>query len=131
MYHNIGMDTGEKRILKMLAKIGTLRSCDLKKMRVPRMALNRMIAAGALDRVSRGLYRKSHTLVSEHEDLIAIARRSPKAVFCLLSALQFHELTTQLPHEIWIAMPKGRITRPITLRPILASTHRISGRLES
>lgn len=44
---------------------------------------------------------------SEHESLVAVAARVPRAVFCLLTALQFHELTTQLPRQVWIAMPRG------------------------
>lgn len=100
-------NTHEKHILKILGKTSTLRSCDLKKMRISRMTLVRMVEAGALERVARGLYRKSGVLVSENEELITVAKKTPKAVFCLLTALRFHDLTTQPSRGIWIAMPHG------------------------
>lgn len=66
-----------------------------------------MTAAGQLERVGRGLYRVPGADVSESESLSTVAARVPQAVFCLLTALQFHELTTQLPRQVWIAMPRG------------------------
>ncbi len=48
--------------------------------------------------------------MSEHQSLIEVCRRVPKAVVCLLSALQFHEIGTQLPFEVWIALPKATQT---------------------
>jgi predicted transcriptional regulator of viral defense system len=45
--------------------------------------------------------------MSEKETLVTIALKMPRAVFCLLTALQFYELTTQLPRQVWIAMPHG------------------------
>jgi predicted transcriptional regulator of viral defense system len=78
--------------------------------------LARMVTGGELERVARGLYRVPDTSFSEHVELATVARKSPQAVFCLLTALQFHELTTQLPWQIWIGMPRGshtpRIDRP-------------------
>lgn len=100
-------NTYEKQILKILTKIGTLRSRELKKMGIPRVALTRMVRAGLIERVGHGLYRKTNEFLSENEELVNIALRAPKAVFCLLSALQFHGLTTQLPRAIWIAIPQG------------------------
>ena len=48
--------------------------------------------------------------VTEHQTPIEVCQRVPKAVLCLLSALQFHEIGTQLPHEVWIALPEA--TKP-------------------
>jgi predicted transcriptional regulator of viral defense system len=56
--------------------------------------------------------------MSEHESLVTIATRVPSAVFCLLTALQFHELTTQLPRQVWIAMPRGSHTPRIDYPPL-------------
>lgn len=113
MYHTIGMKKytdHENAIFKLLRKQGTLRSCDLKALGIPRMVIVRLIGKGELERVARGLYRKPNTFLSEKETMVNIAIKVPKAVFCLLSALQFHELTTQLPREVWIAMPRGSHT---------------------
>ena len=45
--------------------------------------------------------------MTEHQALIGVCQRVPNAVLCLLSALQWHEIGTQLPHEVWIALPEG------------------------
>lgn len=51
--------------------------------------------------------------MTEHQSLVEVCRRVPKAVICLLSALQFHEIGTQLPHEVWIALPEATQTPAI------------------
>jgi hypothetical protein len=69
---------------------------------IPRTTLSRLVANGRLVQVSRGLYALPSHSRSEKHHLAEIAARSPKGVFCLLTALRFHELTTQSPHEIWM-----------------------------
>lgn len=96
-----------QRVLSLLGQKSLLRPSDLDAVGVPRVVLTRMRAAGLLEQVGRGLYRRPGAEVSEHESLAVIATRVPQAVFCLLTALQFHELTTQLPRQVWIAMPHG------------------------
>ena len=66
--------------------------------------------SGKLQRVTRGLYSLPDGLITEHQSLIEVCRRVPKAVVCLLSALQFHEIGTQLPFEVWIALPEATQT---------------------
>ena len=65
---------------------------------------------GKLQRISRGLYSLPDIPMTEHQSLIEVCRRIPKAVVCLLSALQFHEIGTQLPFEVWIALPEATQT---------------------
>lgn len=100
-------DTHTQRILHLLGRKGMLRPSDLDAIHAPRVVLTRMTASGQLERVGRGLYRLPDSQGSEHESLTTIATKVPQAVFCLLTALQFHELTTQLPRQVWIAMPRG------------------------
>jgi len=100
-------DTHAKRILDLVGQKGLLRASDLDAISAPRVVLTRLTAAGLLHKVGRGLYRLPSHTGSEHESLAALATKVPQAVFCLLTALQFHELTTQLPRQIWIAMPRG------------------------
>jgi predicted transcriptional regulator of viral defense system len=69
-----------------------------------RTALSRLVASGAVDRVGRGLYLPKTAKVTEHHTLVEAAKRAPHGVVCLLSALGFHGLTTQSPHEVWIAI---------------------------
>ena len=96
-----------RRVLDLAREKGLVRASDLSAISAPRVVLTRLIAAGELEKVGRGLYRLPGTLFSEFETLGVVARKVPQAVFCLLTALQFHELTTQLPRQIWIAMPRG------------------------
>lgn len=111
-------DSHTQRLLQLASQKGILRSSDLSEMGIPRMYLTRLIASGQLEKAGRGLYRLPGSPPSEHESLIAIATQVPQAVFCLLTALQFHELTTQLPRRVWIAMPRGSHSPKIAYPPI-------------
>ncbi len=115
---NMRPDSHPQRVLDLLGQKGMLRPSDLDTIGAPRVVLTRMTAAGLLEKVGRGLYRLPNSSSSEHESLVTIAAKVPQAVFCLLTALQFHELTTQLPRQIWIAMPRGSHTPKIDYPPI-------------
>jgi predicted transcriptional regulator of viral defense system len=110
--------TQTHRVLALVSSKGVLRPSDLDAIAVPRVVLTRMVANGLLDKVGRGLYRLPEAQTTEHESLITVATKVPQAVFCLLTALQFHELTTQLPRQIWIAMPRGSHTPKIDYPPL-------------
>jgi predicted transcriptional regulator of viral defense system len=99
--------THTQRVLQLVRKNGWLRASDLADAGVPRAVLTRMAASGQLERAARGLYRLPDSGSSEHEGLVTVASKVPQAVVCLLSALQFHGLTTQLPWQVWFAMPRG------------------------
>jgi len=111
-------DTQTQRVLALARQKGMLRSSDLAGVGAARIVLTRLTASGQLEKVGRGLYRLPDTQTSEHESLIAVAIKVPQAVFCLLTALQFHELTTQLPRQIWIAMPRGSHAPKIDYPPV-------------
>ena len=111
-------DTHAQRILSLARQKGLLRASDLDAIEAPRVVLTRLTEAGLLERVSRGLYRLPSHPGSEHEGLATIAAKVPQAVFCLLTALQFHELTTQLPRQVWIAMPRGSHVPRLDYPPI-------------
>jgi predicted transcriptional regulator of viral defense system len=70
--------------------------------------------AGFLERLSRGLYRLADLPPLGDPDLISVAIRVPTGVLCLISALAFHELTTEIPHQIYLALPRG--TEPPRLK---------------
>jgi predicted transcriptional regulator of viral defense system len=111
-------DTQTQRVLGLASQKGLLRASDLDAIDAPRVVLTRLTAAGLLEKIGRGLYRLPDGQGSEFENLAAIATKVPQAVFCLLTALQFHELTTQLPRQIWIAMPRGSHVPRIDYPPI-------------
>lgn len=111
-------NTQNQRVLKLAHKQGLLRARDLADANIPRIVLARLVESGELEKISRGLYRLPDANVSEHDSLVTVALRTPQAVFCLFSALQFHELTTQLPRQVWIAMPRGSHVPKIDYPPI-------------
>ena len=63
-----------------------------------------------MHRVTRSLYSLPDAELGEHQSLVEVCRRVPKAVIGLLSALRFHEVGIQLPFEVWIALPDGTQT---------------------
>ena len=79
---------------------------------------------GLLEQLSRGVYRLTGQKAVSDPDLIIVATRIPKAVICLISALSFHEMTTQIPHAISIALAQGSDTPRLDYPPI--SIHRFS-----
>jgi len=92
------------KIRKALRRAGTARAVELEAAGVPRAQISRLVAAGELRRLARGLYALPDFRGTEHSALLAVAKRAPHAVFCLLTALRLHELTTQAPFEVWIAI---------------------------
>jgi predicted transcriptional regulator of viral defense system len=107
-----------QRVLDLARRKGMLRPSDLQGIGVPRVILTRLMASGQLEKIARGLYRLPDAQACENESLATIAVKAPQAVFCLLTALQFHELTTQLPRQVWIAMPRGSHAPRIAYPPI-------------
>lgn len=101
-----------ERVLSLARKKGILRPRDLDELGVAREYLNKLHHEGYFERVGRGLYRLADSDIGTHSQLAEVAKRAPKAVACLISALDFHELTTQIPHQIWLAIPpKARAPR--------------------
>ncbi len=98
------MTTSGQRVEKLLGRGGPLRSRQLVHAGLTRSELSRMVATGRLVRVGRGLYAAPEYQPGESEALVAVAQRAPKVVFCLLTALRFHDLTTQAPFQVWIAI---------------------------
>jgi len=126
-------------VLQLAEQAGILRPRDLQAEGIPPEVLRRLCARGLLLHVGRGLYMRPDVEVTESHSLAEAAKAAPHGVVCLLSALRFHELTTQAPFEVWLAIGE-RARRPRTLRPPLRivrfsgaaltegiDTHRIEG----
>jgi predicted transcriptional regulator of viral defense system len=94
------------RLLALVRRLGVVRPRDLAGQNVPRAALARLVAEGVLDRPARGVYVLADADVTEHHDLAQACKRVPHGVVCLLSALRFHRLTTQAPHEVWLGIDR-------------------------
>lgn len=98
------MNLIDSRMAKIFHTSGVLRSRDLVAGGVSRSKISRMAACGQLVRIARGLYAMPNFQSTEHSALATVAQRAPGVIFCLLTALRFHELTTQAPFEVWIAI---------------------------
>jgi predicted transcriptional regulator of viral defense system len=86
-----------------------VRARSLAKVGVSGATLQQILQKGGLVRISRGLYASPNRTVTELDHLAQIAIKRPRVVFCLLTALQVHALTTQSPSEVWVAIsPKAR-----------------------
>lgn len=90
--------------VEILKNKGVFRTRDAVQQGLTRAAVSRMVHTGVLQRVGRGLYLPAGAKVTEHHTLVEAAKRVPSGIVCLLSALAFHELTTQSPHEVWLAI---------------------------
>lgn len=99
--------SAEGRALELARKMGVLRSRDLQSHGIARTHLQRLLAKDKLRKVGRGLYVLATHEPTMHSSLAAVARKTKAAVVCLVSALRVHELTTQAPFEVWIAVPTG------------------------
>jgi predicted transcriptional regulator of viral defense system len=92
--------------LLRLAERGPVRARDLEQIGVPRAYLKRLQERGLLEQVDRGLYRLADAPMTELSSLAEAARRVPHATVCLLSALQLHALTTEVPHAVWLMIER-------------------------
>jgi Predicted transcriptional regulator len=102
MYSN--MQNSAQRILGIVHRRGIIRPRDVENKGIPRETLLRLFRKGVLARSARGVYVLADAPVTEHHSLSVAATQVPRGVVCLLSALEFHGLTTQAPHEIWMAI---------------------------
>jgi len=99
--------TAADRVLKLAHHLGILRVRDLALHGLHAENLRRLCDRGLLFRTGRGLYVPADAAATENRSLAEVAKRMPTGVVCLLSALQFHGLTTQLPFEVWLAVDRA------------------------
>lgn len=131
--------TSSTRLLRLARRHGSVCRREVTEANIHTQTLSRVVRAGTLERVARGRYRLPNAPVTEHHGLALVAAAAPKAAICLLSALSFHQIGTQLPHEVWIALDR-RSRRPSLRYPRLhvvrfggdaltegVETHRIEG----
>jgi predicted transcriptional regulator of viral defense system len=88
-------------------RLGMFRARDFVTAGYPREYLRRLVARQHVRQISRGLYASASFEGNEHQTLVEAAKRVPAGVVCLVSALSFHQLGTQLPSKVWLAIPQG------------------------
>ena len=104
---------------------GMMRTTDALRAGIHPRTLYALRDEGHLDRIRRGLYRLADTDPLAEHDLVVVASTYPKAVICLVSALAYHDITTEIPHAVAIALPKGAEQPRLTFPPL--GVYRFSG----
>lgn len=133
--------TDRNRTLRLARRARGVTPRDLAELGIHRQVLTRLVAEGRIERVARGVYRLPDQPITENHGLAVVATAVPHGVICLLSALQYHGIGTQLPSEVWIALDR-RAWRPTLNFPPLrivrytgealtagVETHRVEGRM--
>ena len=110
------MSSNEQKVLKLVQKAGVFRPRELDPYGIPRTALSRLAKQGKVRRIARGLYEPARPDPTEHIDLMEVCKRVPQGIVCLISALNFHGMTTQMPYEVWLAIA-GKAYKPKIERP--------------
>ncbi len=110
--------TSRARLIALARRRGVLTASDARGAGIHSQGLSRLVAEGVFERLSRGQYRLADRPVTEHHGLVMAARAIPDGVICLLSALGFHGIGTQLPVDVWIAVPRGSRTPAIRHPPV-------------
>lgn len=95
-----------------------LRPRDLVAHNIPASYASRLNERGILERIERGLYRVADGDIHEHQTLAEVSLRMPQATICLLSALRFHDLTTQAPFEVWVMVDDHAYVPRATQLPV-------------
>ena len=111
-------NTQVQRVLELVRQRGIVRGTELDRLGVHRMYLKRLVDRGLLVQRSRGIYEAAKPRLSEHDSVIEVAVRVPRATLCLLTALRLHQLTTQNPFEVWIMIDRKARKPSMTYPPI-------------
>ncbi|MGH9811096.1 MAG: type IV toxin-antitoxin system AbiEi family antitoxin domain-containing protein [Terriglobia bacterium] len=118
---------------------------DLAPLEISFPDLQRLVAAGTVEKVGRGLYRLTATELGEFETIAMVSSAAPSGIICLLSALRLHGIGTQAPHEVWLALERkarkparlpaqvrivrfsgAMLTYGIEIRPLLGAPVRVT-----
>mgnify|MGYP001323693345 CR=1 FL=1 len=112
------MNHKQQQILELAKKQSIIQAKDVEALGISRNYLYTMHEAGLLQKTSVGLYSLPSAEINENTNLVAVAKQLPNAVIGLISALSFHEITTQIPHKIWIIVPRGAWKPQIDYPPL-------------
>jgi predicted transcriptional regulator of viral defense system len=100
------MPSKTEYVLQKIRRLGIASSRELEAMGISRQYLRKLRERGVVQRVGYGFYSLPDAQPTEHRSLVEACKRIPNGVVCLLSALQFYDLTTQSPFEIWLAIDR-------------------------
>ncbi len=97
---------------------GILRTAEARRLGIHQQTLQNLARQNLVEPLSRGLYRLTDRPLPQSPDLAVIAKKIPSATLCLISALAFHGLTTQIPHEVYLMLPHEKSTPKLEWPPI-------------
>jgi predicted transcriptional regulator of viral defense system len=95
-----------EELQRQIGEGGVFRTNELEALGISRSTVQRMVERGEAEQLSHGLYRLVGGEITEHIGLVAVQKKIPGGIICLLSALQFHGIGTQLPREVWVAIDR-------------------------
>jgi predicted transcriptional regulator of viral defense system len=111
-------ENGTKHALNVFRQYGgTLRTSKVLELGIHPRTLYRMRDEGKVEQISRGVFRLASLPALSHPDFVTVAMRVPRAVVCLISALVYHDATSEVPHEVQIALPRRTKTPRIDYPP--------------
>ncbi|MBS1978686.1 MAG: type IV toxin-antitoxin system AbiEi family antitoxin domain-containing protein [Bacteroidetes bacterium] len=120
-------DSASRRAMQWItSQGGMVRSKDAVASGIYSRTLSQLLKQGKLEQPSRGFYRIASRASIANPDLVTVAIRIPSGVICLISALSFHKLTTQIPHKVYVAIPEGARSPKLDHPPL--AIHRYRGR---
>lgn len=111
-------ETKAEMVINLAREHGVLRPRDLREHRIPENYLWRLVEQGILERSGRGLYVLAEGEYTEWHSLALACKWVPRGVVCLLTALRFHNLTTQAPYEVWMALERPSRTPRLAYPPL-------------
>lgn len=118
-----------ERLLAIAGEKKLIKPKDLTAEKIPSVYLSRLVKQGKLLQAGKGLYSLPDTLLDENQSFLEVQHLVPNGVFCLLTALQFHNLTTQNPFQVWLAVDRNAAVPRI--RSIQNRIFRVSGEMFS
>jgi predicted transcriptional regulator of viral defense system len=114
----MSVNSKRQQVINLVRAQLIVRPRDLKEQGLPKDYLYMLTEEGVIERVGRGLYQWPNKDMGRHQSLIEVSKLVPKAVVALLSALNFHEITTQNPHQIWLAIDRKAWRPTISYPPV-------------
>ena len=111
-------DTKRQQVIDLVQALPVVRPKDLKEHGLPKDYLYLLAREGLIERIGRGLYQWPDKDLGRYQSLAEVSKLAPKATVALLSALNFHNMTSQNPHQIWLAIDRKSWRPEIAYPPV-------------
>lgn len=102
---------GKQKIISIMRQLGVVNTSDIVEQGLRKSDLYELVKEGDVRKMARGVFCLSDYKISQYENLLIISKTYPSSVFCLLTALDYYGITTQIPSDVWCAFPHGTSPR--------------------